>query len=139
MEFKVYIPKEGAVLENLGTVAEVVGVGGGIRFVSEKNLTGSIVTDFNGKERLNNVTIVMLKADGTSATINCSVPVSKAIRASLKEKSRKELLGALAQLTVVKNPAGIESISAPAGTVGEIFKMEELTKEVATYQELVAW
>jgi len=139
MEFKVYIPKEGAVLENLGTVAEVVGVGGGIRFVSEKNLTGSIVTDFKGKERLNNVTIVMLKADGTSATINCSVPVSKAIRASLKEKSRKELLGALAQLTVVKNPAGIESISAPAGTVGEIFKMEELTKEVTTYQELVAW
>jgi len=139
MEFRVYVPKEGVALENLGTVAEVVGVGGGIRFASEKNLTGAIVKDFEGKERLNNVTIVMLKADGTSAAINCSVPVSKAIRASLKEKSRKELLGALAQLTVVKNPAGIESISAPAGPVGEIFKMEELTKEVATYQELVAW
>ena len=88
LKFAVYQGGEASTLENLGTVKENAGVGGGYKLASEKN-----VRDLNKK-----VSIIIRKADGTSVPVNCSNRVSEALR------SKKLTMAQLGDLSILYGP-----------------------------------
>ena len=128
-DFKVF---EGVTLEDLGTLASIVGKGGKLRFAGAKNL--------NSDKR---VSVVMLKADGTSDTVSCSGPVSIGVRKALESGTAKnKVLAALAKLSVLAGDSEIPFICAPLGAGGaeEEFTVEQLSAlKNADYESVIAF
>lgn len=125
VEFKLY---EGTTMEDLGTVAQVVGAKGKLAFIT-KNLAST-----------KRVAIVLRNKNGESAVQSCSEPVSNAVRKALQGgKTKKEVLAVIAQLSILEGDTGISFICAPAGELSlESFSIEELIEEtVSSYEELV--
>jgi len=115
LEFKLYERTERT---ELGTVAELTGVGGKI---------GLLPTNFNNPEK--RVVIIMKKADGTSAQVVCSSNVSNGLRAKEITLSQAQGFPIIEQIT----PDGeiINIVSMPSG--GALVEFN-VTGEVAEYQ-----
>jgi hypothetical protein len=125
--FEVY---QGTTLNDLGTVAQIVGKGGKMRFIA-KNLASD-----------KRVTTVLTKADGTSDIGICSETVSKGVRKALENAVPKnKVLSALSKLHALENEDGRQFISAPAGVNGEEeFTVEQLaTVKNADYESVIAF
>ena len=124
--FKVY---EGVTLESLGTLAEVTGAGGSLRF------TNRTLGDSS-----KSLCVIITRKDGTSDTVTCSKAVTAGVRNALASgKSKKECLSAIINLDIVEAPNGGNYISAPRSEGGvEVFTITELKRERVNYEELVA-
>ena len=124
--FKVY---ESASLEDLGTILDIIGENGELRFSSQKNL--------NSKNR---VTLILKDEDGKSVAVPCSKAVSITVRQALSEgKTKAECLSALVNLNLLEDKDGKIFIS-PLGnrdaTPEEFHKVGELAEVKVTYQDL---
>ena len=129
LNFKKYERTEGT-LETIGTVADVVGKGGTLRFVPN--------TFTSGKR----IAIILGKKDGSSTVIACSTRVSTTLRDAKKNGSEsKELLAAISKLEISEDEEGRNFIIAPVGTGGneETFAIADLTKAAVAYDDLVAF
>lgn len=127
--FKLY---ESTVLEDLGSVADIVGKKGKLRFAGNKNLTSA-----------KRVSIVMLKPDGTSDVAVCSNNVSVGVRKALADDTPKnKILAVLSKLHCLENEKGLAFICAPQGSGGteSEFTVEELAvvKNV-DYESIIAY
>ena len=127
--FKVY---QSTTLNDLGTLAEIVGKKGKLRFAGAKNL--------NSDKR---VSIVLIKADGTSDTVSCSAVVSTGVRKALADGTPKnKVLAVLAKLQVLEGETEIPYVCAPAGANGteDEFTVEQLqaVKNV-DYESIIAY
>jgi hypothetical protein len=122
MEFKVY-QSESVSLEDLGTLKTIAGKGGSISLIRK---------NFNNPDK--RVAVVVKRKDGKSATIACSEPVSRMLRA-------KELnIAELAVLPVLENDKGIAYVCLPGGgTSLQSFDVDALkaSKPVALSEEFL--
>lgn len=115
LEFKLYERTERT---ELGTVAELTGVGGKI---------GLLPTNFNNHDK--RVVIIMKKANGTSAQVICSSNVSEGLRAKEITLSQVQGFPIVEQIT----PDGeiINIVTMPSG--GALVEFN-VTGEVAEYK-----
>ena len=116
-------------LEDLGTLAKVIGTGGTLSLLP-KNLRST-----------KRVVVIAKNKTGESAVISCSSGVSDSIRKAIGAgKSHKQVLGAISKLNVLENEEGVAYICAPAGEgVGlEEFTVADLKSVTVNYEELVA-
>lgn len=127
VEFKLHTRAERV---ELGTIAELTGVGGKIALIP---------SNFNNPDR--RVVIVMRKADGTSATVTCSKPVSEGLRS--KEIGLRQVQNFPIVEHVTSDGEVIALVSMPSG--GGLVEFN-VTNEVVEYQapaldpsELIAW
>lgn len=136
LEFKVY---EGTTLTDLGTVAQLVGKRGQLAFIP-KNLE-TMALNKSGVRKA--VSVVLLKADGTSESVPCSQAISVDIRRAIENGVKKgRLLAIISKLSILENAEGHNFICAPAGESAglETFAVEELAKEkAATYEDLLTF
>lgn len=125
VEFKIY---ESATLEVVGSLEGLAGRGGALKFTN-KSLNNSA----------GHLAVVITKKDGTSAVVTCSKAVTAGVRSALEQGiSKKRCLASIARLDIVEAPNGGNYVSPPAGAQGESFTIEELKKEVMSYEDLVA-
>lgn len=127
LEFKLYERTERT---ELGTVAQLTGVGGKI---------GLIPANFNNHDK--RVVVVMKRADGTSAQVVCSSNVSSGLRA--KEITLSQVQGFPVIEQITNDGEIINIVSMPSG--GALVEFN-VTGEVSEYQapafdpsDLVAW
>lgn len=134
VKFAVY---ESTTLEDLGTVAQVVGKKGTLKF-SNKNLASEKLNS-NGVRVA--VVIVLKQADGKTSVVSCSQSVSVSVRKALEEgMEQKKALAIVSKLSVLEGPSEVPFICAPVGSsLGEEFTIEQLaTEKVVDYAELIA-
>ncbi len=126
LEFKTYERSES--LNTIGTVMEVVGKQGTLRFVPG--------TFTRGKR----IAVILQRKDGTSAVIACSTRVSAGLRnAKGAGAEGKQMLAALAKLQVSEDAEGRNFIIAPVGASGdeEAFSVESLKAVAVAYEDLI--
>lgn len=123
LEFKKYETKDAGIFEDLGTVRSHAGKGGEIAFIPK-----------NWNNPAKNVAIVIIKKDGTSATVSASKPLSAALRS--KEVNIKQLM----KFELTEAPNGTIFVAMPGGGVpmqrhkvdsikDQDFEVEELSHE----------
>ena len=118
LEFKLYERTERT---ELGTVAELTGVGGKI---------GLLPANFNNHDK--RVIIVMKKANGTSAQVICSSNVSSGLRA--KEITLSQVQGFPVVEQITNDGEIINIVTMPSG--GALVEFN-VTGEVAEYKSPV--
>lgn len=126
IKFAVY---ESSTLEDLGTVAQVVGKKGTLAFIN-KNLAST-----------KRVAVVLKNVKGESTVITCSAPVSTSVRNALANGvERRKVLAIVSKLNVLEGETEVPFICAPAGSsTMEEFTIESLaTEKVTDYAELIA-
>lgn len=124
LQFKKYERSTDVALDNLGTVGELVGKNGVIKFIPK-----------NFKDVSKRVAVILEKKDGTSVQVSCSEQVSNGLRA--KTITPEHLIG----LPILENEDGIAFISLDGGSLVEIkvatLSTKEMTPSAVSYDELV--
>ena len=115
LEFKVY--EGAATLTNLGTVKEIGGENGQLMVLKDT--------------AADRASIIVKRADGTSARFTCSANLTKIVR------DRKITLSELASLNVLAGESGIPFVTMPAGAGTGWIKFADL-KDVAYTPESVS-
>lgn len=127
LQFKNY---ETSSVEDLGTILDIIGENGEIRFSSDKNLKSS-----------KRVTVILKQEDGKSAAVPCSSAVSETVRQALADgTSKEECLAALIQLNLledtVKNRIFISPLGNKDAAPQEFYKVSTLAEVSVSYQDL---
>lgn len=124
LEFKKYERAQSADLDNLGTVGELVGKGGVIKFIPK-----------NFRDDKKRVVVILEKKDGTSVQVSCSEQVSRGLRAKTITEEN------LVTLPILENEEGLAFISLEGGALVEIaikdIKPQEMKAVALSYDELV--
>lgn len=127
IQFKKY---ESNTLEDLGSVATIIGKKGSIRFSSDRNLNSS-----------KRVTVILQLENGQSAAIPCSSKVSDIARKALEDHSEAEVLGVISGLHILETEDGRHFISPTGSGEGtplkESYKLADLKNAKLTWDELV--
>jgi hypothetical protein len=128
IQFKKY---ESNTLEDLGSVATILGKKGSIRFSSDRNLNSS-----------KRVTVILQLENGQSAAIPCSSKVSDAVRKALDDDTPEiEVLGVISSLHILETEDGRHFVSPTGSGEGtplkESFTLADLKKAKLTWDELV--
>jgi len=126
LQFKVY---ETSSLEDLGTILDIIGENGEIRFSSEKNLKSN-----------KRVTLILKDEDGKSAAVPCSTAVSTTVRQALADgTSKEECLAALVQLNLLEDDKSrifISPLGDPDVAPQEFYKVGNLAEVKVSYEDL---
>lgn len=122
LNFKVYQRTEKV---NLGTIASIVGKGGSYRPASMNNWV----------DETKQVSIVLIKADGTSDTAVCSKEVSKRLRS--KELRLSEIMGFEVKENLTKSGEIANIIEMP--TSGSQLPGVVVTDKVPIYQPVATF
>ena len=125
--FKTY---ETSSLEDLGTILDIIGQNGEIRFSSDKNLKSD-----------KRVTLILKDEEGKSAAVPCSSAVSVTVRQALAEgTSKEECLAALIQLNLLEDTVKDRIFISPLGNKDaapqEFHKVSALAEVKVSYQDL---
>jgi hypothetical protein len=128
IQFKKY---ESNTLEDLGSVATILGKKGSIRFSSDRNLNSS-----------KRVTVILQLENGQSAAVPCSSKVSDIARKALEKHSEDKVLAVISELHILETEDGKHFISPTGDGEGtplkSSFTLAELKKAKAvSWDELV--
>lgn len=124
LEFKKYERASSGELEDLGTVGELAGKKGLIKFIPK-----------NFRDASKRVAVIIERKDGTSVQVSCSEQVSKGLRD--KTITDEHLVG----LPILENEDGVAFISLSGGALVEL-KVDSITPKAMkatalSYDELV--
>ena len=128
LKFKTY--EASSNLEDLGTIEDILGKDGSIRFSSDRNLNSS-----------KRVTLILQKKSGESVAVPCSSAVSNTVRQAIADGTEEdEILAALITLSLLEAEDGrifISPLGSGDGTPRkDSFKVSNLMKLKKSYQSL---
>lgn len=128
LQFKTY--ESSSTLEDLGTIEEILGKDGAIRFSSDRNLNSS-----------KRVTLILQRKNGESVAVPCSSAVSNVVRQAIADGTDEDdILAALVTLSLLESEDGRIFISPKGSGDGtpkkDSFKVSDLKKLKKSYESL---
>lgn len=111
VKFGVY-EREGATLNDLGTLRSVIGKKGKLAFIRK-----------NFNDATKRVALILTNAAGQTATVSCSEQLSKLIR------TKQVKVAQLLELSVVENEEGVAFVSMPATGALQEFAVDSIKGE----------